>query len=244
MRRQIYTVIGAVLAAGALALLPAARDVVTARPAEAQEAPPRVISVYGEDEVKAGPDMANVHLGVQSQGATADEAMRKTNEAMNAVIAAIMAAGIPEQDMQTTSLSLWPVQSGTEPFRVVGYQASNQVSVVVNDLGMLVWVMDGAVAAGANTSSGVNFGFKDDAGLRQRALVGAAQAARAKADALAGAMGVSIQGLHSISEGGISRPYPVPLPAAPMPRGGDEKTAIQPGQLTITASVTAAFLIE
>lgn len=217
---------------------------------KAAEPGPRVITVMGDDEVKAAPDRATLHLGVQSQGSTADEAMRKNNGLMGAVMAAVRNAGIPDQDIQTVGLSLWPMYSGTVPYPVSGYQAHNNVSVTVNDLGRLVWVIDGGIAAGANMAGGVSFGFKDDAGLRQRALVGAAKVARGKAEALAAAMGTSVIGLHSMSEGGFRGPFPYPAaPDAPgaMPAPGREdakpSVPVQPGQITITANVTAAFLI-
>ena len=217
----------------------------------AAETSPRVITVMGDDEVKAAPDKASVHLGVQSQGTTAYEAMRKNNELMGAVMAAIRAAGIPEPDIQTVGLSLWPIYSGTVPYRVSGYQAHNNVSVTVNDLGRLVWVIDGGIGAGANMAGGVYFGFKDDAGLQQRALVGAAKVARAKAEAIAAAMSTTVTGLHSMSEGGFRGPIPYPAvePGTPgaMPAPGREdarpSVPVQPGQMTITANVTAAFLI-
>lgn len=218
----------------------------------AQESHPRVITVGGDDEVKAAPDKASVHLGVQSQGATADETMRKNNELMGAVIGAIRAAGIPEQDIQTVGLNLWPIHGHTPPYRVTGYQAHNNVSVTINDLGRLVWVIDGGIGAGANLAGGVNFGFKDDAGLRQRALVGAAKVARAKAEAIAAAMGTSVVGLHSMSEGGFRGPIPYPgaergtpgaMPAPGAPEDAKPSVPVQPGQMTITANVTAAFLI-
>ncbi len=237
--------LGPIVAAGVVILVASPAHPVATAPVAAEELP-RVITVNGDDEVKASPDKATVHLGVQSQGPTANDAMRRNNELMGAVITAIRSASIPDQDIQTVGLSLWPIHSQTEPFRITGYQAHNSVSVTVNDLGRLVWVIDGGIGAGANMAGGVYFGFKDDAAMRRSALVGAARTARAKAQALADAMGVTILGLHSMSEGGFGGPIPLPIgaPAVPaLPERGGAPTPVQPGQLTVSASVTASFII-
>jgi len=165
---------------------------------------------------------------------------------MNAVVAAVKNAGVPDQDIQTASLSLYPMYNSIGgDTRITGYQASNQLTVTVNDLGRISAVIDGAIGSGANNSNGVSFGFKDDDGLKRQALVGAAQNARIKAQAVADAMGVSLQGLQSLSEGGVRSPVPFPFgaPAAAPSAPGGTRTPVQPGQLTIGATVTASWII-
>jgi uncharacterized protein YggE len=236
----------AVLAAAVIVAFAWPAQRVATAPNQADQPSVRSITVNGEGEVKAAPDMARVYLGVQSQGNTAGEAMQRTGDLMNAVLAAVKNAGVPDQDIQTASLSLYPMYNSIGgDTRINGYQASDQLTVTVNDLGRLSAVIDGAIGAGANNSNGVYFGFKDDDGLKRQALVGAAQNARIKAQAVADAMGVSLQGLQSLSEGGVRSPVPFPLgaPAAGPSAPGSTRTPVQPGQLTIGASVTASWII-
>ena len=53
--------------------------------------------------------MADVQLGVTFQGETAQEAAAMAADAMDAVIAALLAADVAEADIQTTQLSLDPI---------------------------------------------------------------------------------------------------------------------------------------
>lgn len=209
--------------------------------AAAVDAGPRTITVYGQGEVLARPDMATTYFGAEAQAPTAQEAMAKASEAMNKVLAAIKAAGIPDDDIATTNISLYPEYSRTQPPTVVGYRASNSVTVRVRDLNKLVWVLDGAVAAGATYTSGISFGFNNDDDVRNRALRAAARNARAKADAIADAMGVAVTTVHSVAENGVSVPGPFPVKAPD--QGGAPAVPIQPGTQTISGNVIVAFII-
>ena len=62
------------------------------------------LSAYGETNV--APDMATITLGVQTQQATAAEAMKANGAQMNQVMAALKKAGIAERDIQTSNLNL------------------------------------------------------------------------------------------------------------------------------------------
>ena len=77
--------------------------------------------------------------------------------ANNAVVTALKAMGIAEDDIQTTSLTLTPVYDyDTSPARLVGYQASNQVTVTVRDITQTGPVIDAATAA-ADGSNGAQY---------------------------------------------------------------------------------------
>ena len=196
------------------------------------------ISVNGEGRVMAPPDMAVIHLGVQTEGRTALEAMTRTGEVMAKVVQAVKAAGIPDTDIQTTGISLYPRYAGDPP-TVIGYVAANNIAVTINDIGKAAWVLDGAIGAGANTTSGIQFGLKNDAALRSEALAQAARAARSKAQVLADALGVTLTGVHKVVEGGGV--FPIPLPVGAPAR--EVAVPIEPGQLTIAASVSVEFTI-
>lgn len=59
-------------------------------------------------------------------------------------------------------------------------------------------VFDTGVAAGANEGSGLSFGLKDERPYRHQALDLAIKAARAEAEAVCRAMGVTLKGPHTI----------------------------------------------
>ena len=162
-----------------LALVAAAAVPLLAQPAT--EAP--VLRVRGAAEVRIVPDLAVVRLGVANEAQTAQEAQQAVNEASDAILDAVRRAGIDEQNVQTVRLVLSPIyssrrQGDTQEPRIVGYRASNTVSVRAEDLSLVAPVIDAALDAGANQLEGVSFGLQDDQGVKQQALGRAIEEAR------------------------------------------------------------------
>lgn len=198
----------------------------------------RGIVVVGEGEAKLAPDVAFVSVGVQTRAQTAKEAQQQNNATMSALLAAVKALGIPEKDIQTSGISLWPVTQRDN--QVSGYQATNTVTVRVADVGQAGAVLDAAVGAGANTAGSLRFGLQDPDKARQQALEAATKDARAKADVLAKAAGLQITGVESVVELESSRPMPVAARAleaaqdsVPMP--------IEPGEVTVVARLRITY---
>ena len=156
---------------------------------------------------------------------------------MQAVISALKGMGIPDKDIQTSGISLYPVIGQNQ--NVTGYNASNNVTVIVENVDQTGAVLDAAVKAGANTASNVRFGFKDDTAVRNKALAAAAADARTKADALARALGLKVTGIESVSEASTSSP--VPLPVASTAAGAAAAVPVEPGELSVSARVTIVF---
>jgi len=101
--------------------------------------------------------------------------------------------GIDERNVQTVRLVLSPIyssrcQGDTQEPRIVGYRASNTVSVRTDDLSLVAPVIDAALDAGANQLEGVSFGLQDDQVVKQQALRQAIEEAHGKADAMADAL--------------------------------------------------------
>src|SRR5438132_5549803 len=116
------------------------------------ENPLPAISVSGEANVSVAPDLAQVEGGVTSESKTAREASDANNAAMGKVLLALKGAGIEEKDYQTSRLALQPQypanRSGTSP--IVGYRASNRLTIRVRDVTKIANVIDTLVGAGAN----------------------------------------------------------------------------------------------
>src|SRR5579862_6003435 len=148
------------------------------------------ITVTGNGTVNATPDKASFDFGVQVNGPTAANAISKDNDAANAIIAALKNAGIPDSDIQTTSVSLWP-QTSSNGERITGYQASNDVNVTapIKQSGSLV---DAAVGAGANNVDGPNLAVGDQSSYYAQALKLAVQDAQTQAQAIATASGLTL----------------------------------------------------
>lgn len=170
------------------------------------------ISVSGTGRVVLTPDMADLRLGVTTTAKTVKEA-RDTNAAsMTAVIAALKALDIADRDIQTTTLALSPVydhSKNTNPPPLTGYTLTNTVAVTIRDLDVAADAVDGALAAGATTLDSIIFRVFDQTRAERAAREEAMAEAKAKAQTLAGAAGVSIEGVASISETIAPIPYPI-----------------------------------
>ena len=241
------------LAAGAfagLALAVAFGPALTMRPARALDpatTPEHTISVGGIGRITTVPDVADVRVGVMITRAKVRDAQAAAATAMQAVIAALRKAGIADKDVQTTSLSLQPVydysSNGTPP-KLTGYQIVNAVQATVRKLDTISDVIDGALAAGATTLDGITFRVDDPAAAEAQARDAAMKNARAKADALAKAAGVSITGVSSITEQSGSTPVPVPYSAALAAPDKVASTPVQVGTNEVDVSVSVVYLID
>ena len=80
----------------------------SALPARAADEPTPRISVSGEGEATAAPDMALINLTVLREADTARAALDANTAAMAEVLAAMQAAGIAETDLQTSGFSIQP----------------------------------------------------------------------------------------------------------------------------------------
>jgi uncharacterized protein YggE len=201
-----------------------------------------VITVTGEGRVDDAPDMATISLGVTSEGTTAADAMRTNSDEMTRVLGNLEAAGIAARDMQSSGLSLqpnWQHDSASGTSRIIGYIASNTLTVRVRALDTLGGVLDAAVKDGANTLNGVAFGLADPRPALDEARKRAVADAKARAELLAGAAGVKLGRILSISESGGALP---PMPAYRM--AADAFAAAVPvaaGEVAMQASVTIVW---
>ena len=217
-----------------------------ARAVDGSQAPEHTISVSGVGRVTVVPDVADVQLGVLVQRPKVRDAQAVAAEQMTKVIAALRKAGIAERDIQTANLSLQPVYdystNGSAP-RLVGYQLSNSVTATVRDLAKLSDAIDGGLEAGANTLNGVTFRVDDPTKPEQVARASAMTAAKAKADALAKAAGVSIIGVSSISETSAPPPVPVYYAGEAMTDAAKVATPVLAGTSDVTVTVSVVYLI-
>jgi uncharacterized protein YggE len=197
----------------------------------------KLVTVTGEATIAVAPDAAMIRIGVSSQDKTAREASDANARQMTAVLAAIKSSNIAERDIQTSRLSLQPQydpnKSGTA--RLTGFQATNQVTVRIRDIGNLAAVLDSAISAGANEMSGIEFIVSEQSKLLDRARDDAIADAHRKAERYAKAAGSRLGHVVAISEEG-SAPPPRPMQAL---RAG--AVPISPGEQTLRAAVTVSY---
>ena len=214
-----------------------------AAPALAQTVPPAMISVTGEATVSAAPDLAQIDGGVTTEAKTAREASDANNAAMGRVLLALKGAGIDEKDYQTSRLSLQPESAPNRtagPATIVGYRASNRVTVRLRDVSKVASMIDTLVGAGANDIGGINFTVSQASKLLDDAREQAIADARRKAEIYAKAAGVTLGAPLSISEGGT----PVPIPYRRMAAGLAAAAPVAQGEETLQVTVAVSWAIK
>ncbi|MEZ5913015.1 MAG: SIMPL domain-containing protein [Paracoccaceae bacterium] len=202
------------------------------------------ITVTGEGQVQAAPDMATLSLGVTTEAATAAEALAENTARLTAVFAVLEAAGIAPADIQTSGLSVnprWDSASSSEGQpQIGGYIATNGVTVSIRALDGLGAVLDAVVSGGANTLNGLSFGLADPAPVMDEARRRAVADGLRKADLLAAAAGVKLGTLQTLTE---NTGYAGPQPMFRMGAEAADSVPLAYGEMGLSATVTMVFAI-
>ncbi|WP_115001007.1 SIMPL domain-containing protein [Xanthomonas campestris] len=204
-----------------------------------------LLNVSAEAEAKRVPDIATVSAGVVTQAVDGNAAMRQNAEQMSKVMTAVKAAGIADKDVQTSGINLNPQYSykENEAPKIIGYQASNTVSLKVRDIAKLGKVLDALVAQGANDINGPSFSIDQPEPVYDEARVAALKKAQARAETYAKSLGLKVRRIVSISEGrsggGVVRPM---MMAASMRSAKAEMdTQVAPGESTLSITLDVTF---
>jgi uncharacterized protein len=212
--------------------------------ATAQDQPDRnprpSVRVTGEATITAKPDQAQIDIGVVTQAQNAQDAASQNAQKQDAVISSLRKTLGAGADIKTTGYSLNPnyryPERGGQP-TITGYTASNTVQVTLRDLTQVGKIIDQATQTGANNIQSLRFMLKDEQAAHTQALREAAIEARAKADALASALGLKIQRILFVDESGQMSPIPV-FAKAEMRTAPAAQTPVEAGTIDVRAVVT------
>ena len=216
-------------------------------PFEPPNARERTISVTGTGRVAIRPDLVDLRLGVTITEPTVEAARAGSARALSAVIAGLKELGIAERDRQTSIVSVSPAydySSNTNPPRLTGYTLTNLVSVTIRDIDRVGEAIDAALGAGATSVDRIAFRVEDQSAAEAHALEAAMADARARAETLATAAGVSVAGIAAIAEAGFAIPYPTPHAEMASMAARDASTPIEAGMNEVSATVAVTYLIE
>lgn len=208
----------------------------------------RTITVVGHGTMSAEPDVARISFTVGGETReTLVEARADTASRMARCVAALAHMGIAGPDLQTRHFNAgreteWHDGRAT----TVGYAVSNSLTVRVHELAKVGDVIDGVMAAGASGLDGPFFAVEDPAALRIAAHRAAIRDARATADAIAEALGVTITGVARAGLEGRATPPPMPFQPRMMALDAalpEAATPIEAGTIEVSATIEVAFLI-
>lgn len=202
------------------------------------------IRVSGTGTVHGAPDTATFTVGINTLSEDVSEATRESNEAAQAIIDALMEAGVDEADVRTSSFNVYREdrQNSDGEQQEPLYRVINSVSVTVRDTDSTGDLLSLALENGANQVNNLQFTLSDADGLRAEARTLAVQDARERAEQLAEIAGVELGAPIFIEEfqgGGMpmsARQNFAFAEAASVP--------IEAGELSVTVDVTIVFSID
>jgi uncharacterized protein YggE len=207
------------------------------------ESSPDGIRVSGTGKVNADPDIARVRIGVETFDEEVAAAVVENNSKAARIIDALKAAGVADADVGTSGFNVSAQRDFRQegPDNVVGFQVTNTVAVTMRDIDAIGEVLQAALDAGANNIHGFTLGVDDADALRQEARVKAVEDARARAQVMADAAGVTLGAATSITEGSVGVPtVRLSFDSAVAESG----VPIAPGELEVTVTVQVLFAIE
>ncbi len=217
----------------------------------------RTITVSGEGEIFATPDFAKINFSVISEADTADKAMEENSQKMNSVVGFLKNQGIDEGDLKTTRVNVYPryeyqarevlPDSIYPPDRertLVSYEANQSLEVKIKDLENAGSIIEGAISAGANRTSGLVFDIEDQDELKKQAREKAIRDAENKARELENQLGVKLRKIVSYNEDG-QMPYLVREMAMDSTMSMDEERSLElePGENQIKVRVSIGYEI-
>lgn len=198
------------------------------------------IVVTGHGEIKVSPDRATIQIAVQTRAATASEAASQNAVKQQAVLSALRALGLTNDQLSTVNYQVYPEQrfeQGKEPV-IVAYNVTNTIVADIRRIDQVGRVIDAALSHGANMINSLQFYASNTQTARRTAIASAIETARADAEAAARAAGGSLGPLLEINIVPFNPPQPRPMMMSRMADGAQaERTPINPGEETLSVDV-------
>ena len=204
------------------------------------------LDVNATGEVTRVPDVAIISAGVVSRSATATGALQNTADRMSRVLTALKRAGVEDRDIQTSNVSLNPEYRYVEnqPPQLVGYSASNTVTVRFRDIRNSGKILDALVAQGANQINGPTLTVDKPEIALDEARAKAIAIGRARAELYARSLGLRVVRVVSVNESGGSYPVPPPMPMYARADMAQAKTSIEPGEQKLQVNLAITFELQ
>ena len=204
------------------------------------------LDINATGEVTRVPDIAIVTAGVVSRSTTATGALQDTADRMQRVIAALRRAGVEDRDIQTSNVSLNPEYRypANQSPQLVGYTASNNVTVRFRDIRSSGKILDVLVAQGANQINGPSLTVDKPEAALDEARAKAVAIGRARAELYARSMGLRVVRVVAVNESGGSYPAPPPMPMYARADMAQAKTVIEPGEQKLQVNLAMTFELQ
>ncbi|MDH6196383.1 uncharacterized protein YggE [Mycobacterium frederiksbergense] len=198
----------------------------------------RQVTVVGAGQVQGVPDTLTADVAIEFIAPDVSAALNQSSQRQQDVIESLVGAEIDRKDISTTQVSVQP-QFGPDS-AITGYRASNAIKVKIRDTAKASQTLALIAGAGGDATriNSVNYSIEDDSDLVRDARARAFDDAKNRAEQYAGLSGLHLGKVISISEQSGGSPPPTPMP---MQRAAMADVPLEPGQQTVSFSVTVIW---
>ena len=240
--RRLLPAVAVAALVGAVAVVALLSSAPQVRAAPTDPAPEAGVQVEGVGTASGRPDVLRVTIGVENSAVDVDEALTAANEAARRVLGALRAADVPERDVQTVNVSVWPRHS-PEGEEITGYTARHDLAVTLRSVDQAGETIAEVVEAGGNAArvQSLAYVLEDDEATQEQARTAAFANARRKAEQYAELAGRELGDLVWVNE----RVAPSgPIPYAADSTAGGEAVPLAPGSTTVTVTAQVRWALR
>lgn len=199
------------------------------------------IEIAASATVEAMPNTVTLSVAVETDAPLAKDAVRENAETTTKVLSALENVVEKEGKLRTAGFSLSPVYEKDDRSKPGGYRVRNTIVLESKALDKVGLFIDQAVEAGASRVDNLTFTSDREEEIKRQAAVEALKQARADAEALAKASGLSITKVISISHTRRESP-PFGVMREALMAGA--RTPVAVGEISFTAGVHVVFEVE
>lgn len=250
------------------AIFCAAASLVCAPDVRAQNEPAKFIAdtlvVQANGSFEAEPNLATLTFDISSQDKDLTQAYTKAAQSMQQIVTVAQKDGLTKEEIATGVLTLTPEYDANRSKKPKSYFVEGEITLKVHDFTKIGAILNDAIGNGLADFRSLEYSLKNEEAAKERAVADAmhnaverAKAALAQNGQKPGAIryaNVDIGQIAGITEfnrlslyakiesaedqiGGA--PAPPPAPAALL-----APTPVQPGKITVSATVQCAFQIQ
>lgn len=210
------------------------------------------ISTAGTAEIRVVPDLVDLHFEILVRNHDFEAARKEHADRAARVLAALRAAGVKEEDLQTSQTKIqskYVTERNQDTAAIDYFQIAQDFNCTLHDPARVTPVTGAVLTAGATGVSEAQLRTSQLRKYRDEARHKAAVAAREKATALAAEIGKKLGQAISIREGSYSPGSQSNIMSqnvsSVVNNGGpeDSDTSFAPGLITVGASVDVTYVL-
>jgi uncharacterized protein YggE len=178
-------------------------------------------------------------LGVFAVDPVAKKAKAVVDQTIGRIVQLAQELQVPDTGLITAAVNIEPRYADERETKMLGYQATRMVTILLKDITKLDALLDGAVQAGANRNFNVELSSSKLEHIRQQALEAALDAAKAQAQAVVQRLGARLGAVRTIS---LEKAPATALYSAG--RVAANAARFLPGDIKVDAEVNLTYTLE